>query len=102
MTENPFYPVNGQVEKKPQPIINSQRAYLTAKSFGEGSDARIKGLSSKHNPYSSGDKNPDVHTCWLNWQSGWWHCNKFWGSSVEGRWTYQPLREIDFSILPSK
>ncbi len=62
-----------------------------AMAFNEGSDARLEGLSLKHNPYH-GD-NPRVLAAW---REGWCDVHGCWGMLVRGRWLFRKLPEVRY------
>jgi hypothetical protein len=57
-----------------------------ARSFNEGSDARLMGINQSACYY----KHDKALKTW--WNLGWDHCDKEWG--LDAKWPVQPLREI--------
>lgn len=71
---------------------NASRALESARAFGEGSDARIRGLGLEANPYSNTDKMLRV-----NWKLGWHDVAYHFGLWVKGRWPVKELPLVRFS-----
>lgn len=59
-------------------------AVVIARSFNEGSDARLAGKRLESCPYESGKER-----CY--WLLGWRDVHGAWGLWVEGRWRFLPL-----------
>jgi ribosome modulation factor len=67
-----------------------------AKAFGQGSDARLAGLTLDANPY---------RYCYNRliraWRSGWYDVEDCWGYLVRGRWPIRQLPEVKYAQAPS-
>lgn len=57
-----------------------------ARAFGEGSDARLRGLGMAACPY------PPSHTCREFWILGYRHIAAWWG--IEAKWPIRALPEV--------
>ena len=59
-----------------------------SKAFGNGSDARLQGVSIESNPH---EPNTSLH---FQWQLGWKDVDKNWGKDVGYRWIIRPLPDV--------